>query len=163
MAHKRRRRSASSARTLEAKVRGLKAINRKRRGESESLFEAARAEGTSVETIRKLLPAAIRQDRRGGPIRVTAGDSYSAPVEIVTDAGVMIVNARGSRERTLAGQHRSVWIRVLRGDLPADALEEFRGATVGGHTLASSGDQLFGFARGGELDQLDALYVSPGA
>jgi hypothetical protein len=50
---------------------------------------------------------------------------------------------------------------VLRRDLPASALEEFRGKTVGGHVLISDPDLLFTLAKGGELEQLDALYVSP--
>jgi hypothetical protein len=108
-----------------------------------------------------LLPAALLQDRPGGRIRVKAGDPYSASVEIVTELGAVVVKARGSRERELAGRHRSLWLRVLRGELPPNALEEFRGAKVGGRELLSDPDRLFTLAEGGGLEQLDALYVSP--
>ncbi len=150
-----------SLRQQAAKVRGFAAISRVRRGESKSLSAAARAEGTSVRSIRRLLPAALLQDRPGGRIRVKAGDSYSWPVEVVTDLGAVVVNARGSRERELAGRHRSVFNQVLGRELPSSALEEFRNKRVGGHKLISDPDQLFTLAEGGELDQLDALYISP--
>lgn len=150
-----------SPRQQEAKVRGLAAINRVRRGESKSLSSAARAEGTSVRTIRRLLPAALLKPRPGGRIRVKAGDPYSARVQITTDQGPLDVDARGSRQRELAGRHRAVSTKVLRGELPPRALEEFRGKKVGGYELISDPDRLFTLVEGGELDQLDALYVSP--
>ena len=149
-----------SPRRLAARLRGLAAINRVRNGQSKTLSAAARAEGTTVRTIRRLLPAALIK-RSGGRIRVKGGDPYSARVEIITDQGPLVVTARGSRKRELAGRHRSVLIRVLRGELPPSALEEFRDKTVGGHELISDADRLFTLAAGGELDQLDALYISP--
>lgn len=153
-------RARLSPQQQEARLRGLAAINRVRRGESKSLSSAARAEGTSVGTIRRLLPAALLQHRPGGRIRVKAGDPYSALVKIITDMGAVVVSARGSRERELAGRHRSVLGRVLQGELPPSALEEFRGVKVGGRELVSDYDQLRSLGEG-ILDQLDALYVAP--
>ena len=150
-----------SPRQQKAKVRGLHAINRVRRGQSKTVSSAARAEGTTVSTIQRLLPAALLQDRPGGRIRVKAGDPYSARVEIITDLGPLEVTAHGSRERELAGRHRAVVMRVLRGQEPASALDQFRGKTVGGHELISDPDRLFTLAERTDLDQLDALYVSP--
>jgi hypothetical protein len=94
-------------------------------------------------------------------VRVRASDPYSALVEIVTDSGATVVSARGSRQRELAGQHRATWLRVLRGQEPASALEQYRGKKVGGHELLSDYEQLRLFARAGVLGQLDTLYVSP--
>lgn len=148
-------------RRQKARLRGFAAINLVRRGKVESLSAAARAEGTTVKTIRRLLPGALVRQRRRGHISVKASDHYSERVEIVTDLGPLNATAHGSRERELAGRHRSVYVKVLRRELPVSALEEFRGKTVGGHTLISDPDQLFTLAKGGELDQLDALYVSP--
>jgi hypothetical protein len=144
----------------EARLRGFAAINRVKRGKSKSLSAAARAEGTTLRTIEKRLPAAVYRDAKGR-IRVKAGDPYSEWVEIMTDLGPLNAKARGSRQRELAGRHRAVWMKVLRRDLPPSALEEFRGKTVGGHELLSDSDRLFTLAKGGELDQLDVLYVSP--
>jgi hypothetical protein len=156
-----RNKSQPVARSQEARVRGLNALNRVRRGESKTLSAAARAESTSVGTIRRLLPAALLQERPGGRLRVKAGDPYSARVQILTNLGAVQVNARGSRQRELAGRHWAVWMKVLRRDLPPSALEEFRGKKVGGHELLSDPDRLFILAEAGVLNQLDALYVTP--
>lgn len=144
-----------------ARVRGLNAINWVRQGKSNTLPSAARLAGTSVRTIQRLLPAAINQNGPGGRIRVRARDPYSARVEIITDVGPLDVNARGSRERELAGRHRAAVKRVLRGDEPPSTLKQFRGKKVGGQELASNFDRISEVAQGGGLDQLDSLYVSP--
>jgi hypothetical protein len=150
-----------AVRSQKARVRGLNAINRVRSGKSKTLSHAARIEGTTVKTIRRLLPAALLQGRPSRRIRVKAGDSYSARVEIITDLGPLVVNARGSRERELAGRHRAVFIRVLRGREPASVLDQFRGKKVGGHELISDFDRLSIPAGAGVLEHLDSLYVSP--
>jgi hypothetical protein len=144
-------------------VRAFAAINRVRRGESKTLSSAARAERTTVETIRKLLPAALGQNRPGGRIRVKAGDTYSATVQIFTVRGPLHVTAHGSRERELAGRHRATVIRVLRNEESGSALHKFRGKSVGGHPLITDINVLSEPAHGGVLDQLDSLYVTPDA
>jgi hypothetical protein len=150
-----------SPRQQKAKARGFAAINRVKRGLSKTLSAAARAEGTTVQTIQRLLPAALIQDRPGGRIRVKAGDPYSQSVEIVTDLGPVVVKARGSRQRELAGRHRATVIRVLGGKEPASALEQFFGKTVGGQELITDFDLLSVLAQAGVVDQLDSLYVTP--
>lgn len=157
----RKRRVPLSLRQQQARVRGLAAINRIRRGESKTLSAAARVEGTTVRSIRQNLPAALFQNRPRGRIRVKAGDPYSARVEIITDRGPLEVNARGSRERELAGRHRAAVMRVLRGDEPASSLKQFRGRKVGGHKLTSNFDRVLALAQADLPDQLDSLYVSP--
>lgn len=142
-------------------MRCLAAINRYRRGESRSVSAAARAEGTTVRAIRALVPAAITQDRRGGRICVKARDRYSAKVQILRDEGAITTTARGSRERELAGQHRSTVMRVLRGVEPKSALEQYRGKRVGAHELVSDYAQLVLLANAGVVGQLEPLYVSP--
>jgi len=153
----------NSHRSAEARIRSFNAISRVRRGESKTLSQAARAEHTTVKSVRRLLPAALIQDRPGGRVRVKAGDPYSARVEILTDAGPLTVTARGSRQRELAGQHRATYMRVLGNKESASALEQFRDKTVGGHKLISDFNQLSVLAQAGVLGQLDRLYVSPEA
>jgi hypothetical protein len=145
----------------EAKLRGLAAINRVRKDLSPSLSAAARAEGTSVRAIRKLLPGALTKDKAKGRIRVKAGDTYAARVEIITKSGPLVVTAHGSRERDLAGFYRSVVIKVLSGKEPASALRQFRGKKIGGHKLISDFNQLRELAIAGVLGHLDNLYASP--
>jgi hypothetical protein len=145
----------------EARLRGLAAINRVRKGLSASLSAGARAEGTSVRAIRKLLPGALTKDKAKGRIRVKAGDTYAARVEIITKSGPLVVNAHGSRERDLAGFYRSVVVKVLGGKEPPSALKQFRGKRIGGHKLISDFNQLRELALAGVLRHLDNLYASP--
>jgi hypothetical protein len=156
-----RTRTKLSRRHQAAKLRALAAINRVRRGEAKSLTQAALAEGTTVKSIKVILPAAVMQGGPGGRIRVKAGDPYSAPVEIITNSGVIVVSARGSRQRQLAGRHHSVAVKVLEDKLPPSALEQFRDKKIGGYVLLSDADRLFELLKGGELSQLDAVYAIP--
>lgn len=158
---KRRNKNKLGARSQAAKLRGLAAINRVRRGEAKSLTQAALAEGTTVKSIKGILPAAVMQGGPGGRIRVKLGDPYSAPVEIITALGLVVVNAHGSRQRQLAGRHHSVAVKVLEEKLPPSALEEFRDKKIGGYVLLSGADRLFELLKGGELSQLDAVYAIP--
>ena len=93
----RKARAHQTLRLEEARVRGLAALNRVRRGQSKDLAHAARSEGTTVKSVRRLFYGALIQ--KGGKIRVKAGDSYSARVEILTNQGPLHVTARGSHER----------------------------------------------------------------
>ena len=86
-----------------ARVRALAAINRVRRGKSPTVSAAAKAERTTVATIRRWLPATLRRDRAG----------------------------------------------------------RLRVKTVGGHELLSDPDRLTTLLKGGALDRLRDLYVSP--
>lgn len=113
-----------------------------------------------MAAVQRWLPAAVGRDRAGRP-RVKNSDPYAARVEILADDGLTEVTARGSRERQLAGRHRSVWGQVLRGELPPSTLAEFRGETIGGHELVSDVDRLTTLLKGGALDRLRDLYVSP--
>jgi hypothetical protein len=160
---KRRSKDRPLLRTAIAKLKGLAAINRVRKGKSPTLHAAAKAEHTTVPTIRKNLSAAIMQDQKGKRIRVKSGDPYSIPVEVLTDSGPQVVKARGSRERELAGQHRAVYGLVLGKKLPPSALSEFRDKKVGGQNLLSDYGRLSVLANAGVLGQLDSLYVSPGS
>jgi len=113
--------------------------------------------------MRKLVPDALIQDRRGGRIRVKRTDRYSAMVQVLTREGTLNVTARGSRQRELAGQHRATVLRVLRGEEPPTALEAYRGKKIGGHELLSDYELLSSFAHAGDIGQLEALYVTPDA
>jgi hypothetical protein len=159
----RRKTTSRTNSRAQARQRALAALNRVRRGESTSLSSAARAKGVTVGTIRRLLPSAIVQTRRGAPVRVKASDRYSARVEILTDRGRLVTTAHGSRERELAGRHRATYTRVLEGKESKSALEKFRGKKVGGHKLISDFNRLSILAQAGVVGQLDTLYVSPDA
>lgn len=146
----------------EARIRALAAINRVRRGDSKTLAEAARAGGTTVESIKRQVPAALFPSQPGKPIRVRPTDNYSQLVEILTDDGPAHVMAHGSHERELAGRHRADCRSVLANRKFGSSLRQFRNKTVGGVRLLADAGRLFKLARGEEIDDLDALYVSPG-
>jgi hypothetical protein len=143
-----------------AELRALAALNRVRRGDFDDLFDAARAEGTTVPFIKKRFPRALNPDGPGGRIRVKPSDPYSERVEIISENGAVEVTAHGSRQRQLAGRHRAIVDKVLRGELSPRALREFRGVRVGGHELISDYDRLLELGQG-MLDQLGPLYVAP--
>jgi hypothetical protein len=110
----------------------------------------------------ELVPSAIGRDGNAGRFKVKPSDRYSARVEILAkEVGPKVVTARGSRQRNLAGQHRALYNRVLKGVEPPSALAQFHGKKVGGYELVSDFDELSIFAQAGFLSQLDSLYASP--
>ena len=159
----RNRSSGLTAHQQDRQISGLAAINRVRRGQAKTLSAAAGAESTTIRSIRRRFPRAIAQDHPGGRIRVKKSDPYSATVQILTKDGAVSATARGSRQRELAGQHRATVNRVLRGEEPPSALEQYRGKRIGGHELVSSFELLSAFSEAGVIGQLDSLYVSPDA
>jgi len=145
-------------------IRGLAAINRARNEGFEYLTRTmAEAEGTTLAFVRRRFPKAFYPSHYGDRLRVKPTDPYSWPVEILAESGPQIVTAGGSRERQLAGRHRAAWLGVLANRRPGSILRQFRDKTVGGVRLLANPARLFALARGGEIDDLDALYVSPGA
>jgi hypothetical protein len=143
---------------------GLTAINHARRGSGYITAADARAEGTTLAFIKRRLPKAIFPTTSGERLRVRPTDSYSALVEVLTDSGnPRIVTAYGSAERRLAGRHRAACLTVLANRKIGSILRKFRNETVGGVRLLADPERLFESARGGALDNLDALYASPEA
>lgn len=115
-----------------------------------------------MPSIKRLLPGALLPSQPGNSTRVKASDSYSQLVEVLTDEGPVQVTAHGSRERELAGRHRAAYLSVLANRKPGSILRQFRNKTVGDVRLLADPGRLFKLARGGEIEDLDALYVSPG-
>ena len=149
-------------RNHEARVRGFAAINGVRKGKYRTLSAGALAEGTTVRSIKRLLPGALLPSRRGKAIRVRASDRYTQLVQILDDSGeVADVVAHGSKERDLAGLHRAAYLAVLDNKQPSSILRRFRGKRVGGRKLLTDPALLFESAHGGVVDDLSALYVPP--
>jgi hypothetical protein len=143
-------------------MRGFAAINGVRKGKYKSLAAGALAEGTTVQSIKRLLPGALLPSRPGKPIRVRASDRYTQLVQILDDSGqVAEVIAHGSNERDLAGLHRAAYLAVLENKQPSSILRRFRGERVGGRKLLTNPARLFELAHGGVVDDLSALYVPP--
>jgi hypothetical protein len=146
----------------EARMRGFAAINGVRKGKYKSLSAGALAEGTTVQSIKRLLPEALLPSRPGKAIRVRASDRYTQLVEILDNSGEVVqVLAHGSNERNLAGLHRAAYLAVLGNKQPSSILRRFRGKRVGGRKLLTNPERLFELARGGVVDDLSELYVPP--
>ena len=157
-------RPRNARRVEEARIRGFAAINGVRKGKYKSLSVAARAERTTVESIKRLLPGALLRSRPGKRLRVRASDRYTQLVEILDSSGeVAQVIARGSRERDLAGRHRAAYLAVLDHKQPTSLLRQFRGKKVGGRKLLTNPDRLFELGHGGVIEDLLPLYVAPQA
>lgn len=154
-----RRRNASQE---SERIRTLDALNLYRQGKAKTVSTAARMAHTNLKAMWRWVPRAIGKDPRTGRLRIKATDRYSERVEIVTDDGALVVTARGSRQRQLAGQHRATYMDVVQNKKPASALEEFRGKKIGGHELLSDYSRLLTLAKAGVLGKLDALYVNAG-
>lgn len=159
--HSKRLRRLSSSQESE-RVRVLDAANLYRHGKAKTVSDAARMAGTNLNAMWRWVPLAIEKDPRTGRLRIKASDRYSERVEIVTYDGALVVRARGSRQRQIAGQHRATYMGVFEKKKPASALEEFRGKKVGGHELLSDYSRLLTLAKAGALGNLDTLYVSAG-
>ena len=145
-------------------IQAFAAINKARRGRGYITTDDARAEGTTLGFIKRRLPKAIFPTTSGERLHVSPTDPYSHLVEILADTGeARIVTAYGSSERRLAGQHRAACIGVLANTVRGSILKKFRNKTVGGVNLLWDAETLFQSARGGALDDLGDLYVSPEA
>jgi hypothetical protein len=151
-----------SAKRRNGRVRELDALNLYRRGKAKSVSAAASTAGTTLKRLWERVPRAISKDRRSGRLHIKPTDPYSEKVEILTDAGALVVTARGSRQRQRAGQHRATYMEVVQNKKPASALEEFRDKKVGGHELLSDYSRLQTLAKAGVLGKLGTLYVSAG-
>jgi hypothetical protein len=160
--HRPKHSRGTSAKRWNGRDRELDALNLYRKGKVTSVSAAASAARTTLRRMWELVPLAIKKDPRTGRLHVKATDRYSESVEIVTNDGALVVTARGSRQRQLAGQHRATYNYVRENKKPASALREFRGKKVGGHELLSDYSRLLTLAKAGVLGKLDALYVSAG-
>jgi hypothetical protein len=144
------------------RIRSFEAANLYRQGKAKTASAAARMARTNLKAMWRWIPRAIKKDPRTGRLRIKASDRYSQKVEVLTDAGALVVTARGSRQRQLAGQHRATYMDVARKKKPPSALQQFRGKKVGSHELLSDYARLVTLAKAGVLGQLDTLYVGAG-
>ena len=149
-------RSAASDRAFEAKQRAFHAIARMRR-DGLSLNAASRDEGTTPATVKKYLPAALSQSKRG-IWTATKGDRYLRTVILPSPHGHVTVQARGSAEAELAAAYSGAlarWARTGR----ASELAPFHGKRVGGFELLTAPRALRALGDAGLLP-LDSLYAS---
>jgi len=105
------------------------------RGEKLSVSQAARQEGTTIAAIKRFRQL-LKRTKPGQPLQVTKNDSYSRTVNIfiplrLRDGDVRTIKVRGYKEAQLGSSYGTTVRKVLAGELPSSALDEFRGVTLG--------------------------------
>jgi hypothetical protein len=141
---------------FEMSNRALRAISRMRR-EKLSLSAAAREEGTTTATVRKLLPKALRRSKSGRWI-ATKNDHYVRVLRLPGVHGPVTVFARSYSEAQLASAYLASLNRWARTEKPYE-LASFRGKRVGGFELITAARVLRPLRDAGLL-QLDSLYAA---
>ena len=125
----------TSDRSFEAKVRAFRSIARMRHDRL-SLAQAAREEGTTPATVRKYLPAALRQSK-AGRWAATKSDRYVRLLSLPGPYGPVMVRARGSEEARFASAYLASLGRWSRHE-KAYELAPFHGKKIGDFELVTS-------------------------
>lgn len=141
---------AASPAQLQSREAGFEALRRLRSGEAKSNAEAERQLGLPRGSLRRDFPTAF-----GSNGKIQKADRELALIKVIGPDGDQVVFTRGSRARSLAGQHRHTVYAVLDGNLPASALNKFRGKKVGGVELECDVDRL------AALDELGRVTGGP--
>jgi hypothetical protein len=139
----------------EARHKAFEALS-EMRSEKVSLRVAARRHGTTPETVRKYAAdSLVLQGRRYVP---TPSDRSYQRMSVLSPEGVVDIDVRGSRARSMVGRH---WNAIQRFAATGDvgALTPFAGKRVGGAVLATDPDQIEEFLRRGEID-IDDIYIT---
>ncbi len=145
-----------SDRSFEARNRALHAVARMRH-DGMSLEAAAREEGTTPATVKKYLPAALRQSKTGTWV-ATKSDRYIRHVTLPGPHGPVTVLARGSHEAHLASIYLASLARWARTEKSYE-LAPFHGKKIGGFELITAARTLSPLRDAGLL-QLDSLYAA---
>jgi hypothetical protein len=155
-ANKPRQRASLSDRSFEAEQRSLHAVARARR-DGISPSQAAGEEGTTLATIKKYLPAALRRSETGRWV-VSKSDRYGRLLSLPGPQGPVTVRARGSKEAQFASAYLASLTRWARTE-KAYELAPFHGKKVGDFELITAARTLRPLRDAGLL-QLDSLYAA---
>jgi len=137
-----------------ARSRALSVLARMR-SRGESLSDAARSEGTTPRTVRKIVGKQLRRDK-SGHYRATQGDTLRRDLNVLGFDGYEPVVVRSSRQAHLAAEHLVAVNRFLRtGD--TEWLKPFAGKRSGGVELLTDPERLQILADA-DLVKLDGLY-----
>lgn len=124
-----------------------------------SLSRAARNNSVKVETARKYLGAALRQDRPGGRIYATKSHRLVSYLQIPVpgpDGHPILKKVVGSKEASEWGRFKRDVNKLLAGK--RNALAEWHGKSIGGVKLVTASSTLKSWADKGQLPY--ALYRS---
>lgn len=91
-----------------------------------SLSASAEAEGTDVNTIRRYVGTALKQDRPGGRYRATVYDRIARTLNFLTPQGMVAVEVRGSRTASRIGEYMNA-VRTYSTSGDTSAVARFNG------------------------------------
>jgi hypothetical protein len=139
----------------EARERVLEAVSEARRSGT-SLTRATREAGTTIATLLRYgAPAVERLPNRR--YRVLPSDRLYRPIQVVSVAGLVIVDTHSSRQATLASAHaRAIDKYGLSGD--EHLLDPFRGKGISVYQFETDPARLAALAAAGELSPFE-LYA----
>jgi len=120
-----------------------------------SLRAAAEFVGTTPDSVRRYADDALVKEN--GRYYATVSDRAYQRMSVLSVDGVVDIDTRGSRVRSLVGRH---WNAVRRFGATGDVsvLKAFAGKRVGGVELATDPDLIEEYIRQGEID-LDDIYA----
>ncbi len=137
--------------------KALRVVHRLRRGDGrESLTRAAKALGTTRQTVLRYAGSAFRRSSARARVRVRSGDRLVRRVRVRTPDGARLVTVTGSRQASTIAKYNQAVDRFLEGDV--DALVPFRGRSFGGVLLETDPDVIEEAALRGEPD-FDEFYA----
>ena len=117
----------SALRQAETQVRVARALTRMREGHSATV--ASHETGTTLRTMRRYAGRALRQEP-SGHYAVASGDRLPRRLRMLTPAGLIAVDTRGSKEASEVARYLASVQRYVRtGD--DGPLQTFRGKSVG--------------------------------
>jgi hypothetical protein len=119
--------------------------------------DAAREEGTTLKTVRKYLPAALRRFKAGRWV-VTKSDRYVRLLSLPGPHGPVTVRAHGSEEAQFASAYLASLTRWGRTEKSYE-LSPFHGKKIGDFELITAPRTLRALRDAGLL-QLDSLYAA---
>ena len=120
-----------------------------------SLSAAAADAGTTPAIVKRYASELLVKD--GGRYSATPSDRSYQRMSVLSVNGVVDIDTRGSRVRSLIGRHWNA-IRLFGSIGDVDVLAPFVGKRAGGIELASDPDQIEEYLSQGELDVED-IYV----
>jgi hypothetical protein len=120
-----------------------------------SLRAAAEFVGTTPDSVRRYANEALVKE--GGRYYATVSDRAYQRMSVLSVEGLVDIDTRGSRVRSLVGRH---WNAIRRFGVTGDVsvLAPFKGRRAGGVELASDPDLIEEYLRQGEVD-IDDIYV----
>jgi hypothetical protein len=152
-----RRSNSPTTREQEARIRALHVLARMRRT-GQTLTAAAREEHIDARTVRRFLGADLKELPEGHT-EPTKADWRRRHMLIPTSRGAIPVVIHGSEKASQLGRYMSAVGQFLRTG-NTDALDDFEGQSIAGHSLITDPETLSSLAQAGAL-QLDEIYALP--